>query len=643
MGEQRVSKLSNKKSMQRFMKSLLNDIKSLEYMLENDWFESDKKRLGAEQEMVLVNKENLKPSTIATKVLDKMKDYPWVETELAKFNLETNLTPREIKGTCFYQLHKENKEKLDKIQEYLDDFGAQIVLTGILPTMRKHHLKMNNLTPKKRYFALMQAINEQLIGNAYELRIVGIDELIVKHDSPLLEAANTSFQVHLQVAPDDFVNYYNIAQTLAAPVMAIASNSPIVFGKRLWHESRIAMFQQSLDTRSSHEHMRERSPRVSFGVDWLHESIMEIYTEDIARFRPLIDSDIEEDSLAMIKKRQVPKLRALQVHNSTVYRWNRPCYGISENGKPHLRIENRVIPSGPTVADEIANAAFWIGCMEGMFDKYKDIRNKISFIDVRDNFGKAARFGIDSTFTWFNNKKINACDLVLKELIPLARRGLEKYNVSKRDTNRYLGIIEKRAREHVNGARWQLRSYTHLIENTNNDEALSVLTQAIINNQKNDRPVHTWKLAQLKDLTNYKPMDLKVEEIMTTDLFTVHKDDILDFVLDLMKWKKLKMIPVENLKGKLVGMLTPESIVGVKKKKKKKKKPNKKKIVSVNDIMDKNPVVIDHDSSVLEAVKLMKKKKSAYILVVQKEELVGMITESDFLQISSRLMERLEK
>ncbi len=638
MGEQRVSKLTNKKAMQRFMKSLLNDTKALEFMLENDWFESDKKRLGAEQEMALVNEQNLKPATIATEVLDKMKKFPWVETELAKFNLETNLTPREIKGKCFSELHKENFDKLVKIQEYLDKFKAKIVLTGILPTIRKHHLTMDNLTPKKRYFALMQAINEQLIGNTYELRIVGIDELIVKHDSPLLEASNTSFQVHLQVAPKDFVKYYNVAQTLAAPCMAIASNSPIVFGKRLWHESRIAMFQQSLDTRSSHEHMRERSPRVSFGVDWLKESIMEIYTEDIARFRPLINSDIEEDSLDLIKKGKVPKLRALQVHNSTVYRWNRPCYGISDNGKPHLRIENRVLPAGPTVMDEIANAAFWIGCMEGMVDTYDDIRNHLQFIDVRDNFGKAARFGIDSTFTWMGDQKRGACELVLEELIPLARKGLKKCKVNTKDINKYLGVIEARAKEHTNGARWQLRSYSNLLNQTNHDEALSVLTQAIINNQKDDQPVHTWKLAELKDLDNYQPMDMKVEELMTTDLFTVQKDDILDFVLDLIKWKKLNFIPVEDTKGKLSGIITPQNIFNANLKA---NKSSRKKIVSVSDIMDTKPVTIDTQATVLEAMKLMQNRKSGYILVVQKNDLVGIITERDFLQISSRLMERM--
>jgi hypothetical protein len=192
---------------------------------------------------------------------------------------------------------------------------------------------------------------------------------------------------------------YNISQALAGPLIAISANSPIVFGRRLWHESRIALFQQSLDTRTTHDHMRERSPRVNFGNDWLKDSILEIYREDIARFRVLLSGDVEEDAIDLIHKGKVPKLRALQVHNSTVYRWNRPCYGISSNGKPHLRIENRVIPSGPTSIDEVANTALWIGAMMGMGDKYDDITQHISFEDVRDNFGKAAKFGIDSKFT----------------------------------------------------------------------------------------------------------------------------------------------------------------------------------------------------------------------------------------------------
>ena len=324
MGEQKVSLLTDKIQMQHFMRSLLADVEALSYMLEHDWFESDVIRIGAEQEMVLINAKTFKPATIAMEALDIMKDLDFVETELAKFNLETNLTPRVFEKNCLSELEKENSSNLNIIRERLAKIQGNLILTGILPTMRKFDLSMDNLTPKKRYRALMEAVDAQHLGSDYDLHLNGIDELKIKHDSPLLEACNTSFQVHLQVAPGDFVRMYNIAQLLAAPMIAISANSPIVFGKRLWHESRIALFQQSLDTRSAHDHMRERKARVNFGTDWLQDSILEIFKEDIARFRVLISGDVEEDSLALIKAGKVPKLRSLQVHNSTVYRWNRP-------------------------------------------------------------------------------------------------------------------------------------------------------------------------------------------------------------------------------------------------------------------------------------------------------------------------------
>ncbi|MCE2788303.1 MAG: glutamate-cysteine ligase family protein [Saprospiraceae bacterium] len=635
MGEQKVSLVNDQKQMQRFVKSLLQDVRALEQMLEKGWFESDIIRIGAEQEMVMVDKTTFKPALVAMQALDQMQHYPWVETELAKFNLETNIEPKEFSGKCFSLLEQENTEKLDKIQEVLDGMDASIVLTGILPTLRKYHLEMENLTPKKRYFALMEALNQQLIGQSYELRIVGIDELLVKHSSPLLEASNTSFQVHLQVSPEEFVKMYNIAQALAGPMMAISANSPIVFGKRLWHETRIALFQQSLDTRTTHDHMRERSPRVSFGRDWIHESILEIYKEDIARFRVLLSSDVEEDSLAMIKEGNVPKLRALQVHNSTVYRWNRPCYGISENGKPHLRIENRILPSGPTVLDEVANACFWLGCMIGMAEEVDDIRNKMSFVDARDNFGKAAKFGIDSKFTWFHDRKVSAEELI-KELLPVARKGLTLRNVAEEDINRYLGVIEQRADKNMTGARWMLRAYTKLIETANTDEALSVLTATMIKNQQSNRPVHEWELPNAHDLTMYRPSHLKVSEFMLTDLFTVQKDDIVDLVAELMDWNTIRYTPVEDTKGRLVGLVTARMVL----RHYIKTREAPKKTVLVSDIMIKNPITVTQETNILEAMKLMRENRIGCLPVVNGEELVGLISESEFLGITARLIQQ---
>lgn len=642
MGEQRVSIVKTQDQMQHFVKSLLDDVKALEYMIDHDYFECDIVRIGAEQEMVLVDQKTLKPACINMEALEHMTDWPWVETELAKFNLEINLEPREFVGNAFRAMEEEMSSKLTKIEGVVNKLGATIVLCGILPTLRKYDLEMSNLTPKQRYFALMEAINQQLVGSTYELNMVGIDELLIKHDSPLLEAVNTSFQVHLQVSPQQFAPMYNLAQALSAPVMALAANSPIVFGRRLWHESRIAMFQQALDTRSTHDHMRERSPRVNFGRTWCDESILDIYKEDIARFRVLLSGDVTEDALEVLAEGRVPKLRSLQVHNSTVYRWNRPCYGISENGKPHLRIENRVLPSGPTVLDEVSNAALWLGCMVQMAEDVGDIRSKMSFEDVSDNFSKAAKFGIDSKFTWMYDQKIPAAELVLEELIPRAKAGLKMRNVDAEDISRYMDIIEQRAKLHMNGARWALRSYTKLKKETTEDEALTVLTHAMSANAKMGLPVHMWKMPELTDLKEYRPSHLKVSEFMSTDLFTVQKDDIIDLIVDMMDWRKIRYTPVEDKEGKLVGLVTLRVILKHLLLQRNQTLPPDSLHTTAKDIMIENPLTVGPNATILEAMAIMRNNKIGCLPVVQNGELIGIITEMDFLRISGRLIERLE-
>ncbi|MEM7104445.1 MAG: CBS domain-containing protein [Bacteroidota bacterium] len=639
MGEQKVSQVQDVESMQEFMRHLLHDVQALEYMIENDWIESGISRIGAEQEMCLVQK-NWKPATNAMEILESLEEYKWVETELARFNLETTLTPREFSGTCLSEMEKELINELTIIREKAAEHNTNILLTGIMPTLRKFDLGMHNLTPKKRYEALMNAINSQLHNRTYELSLKGIDELQVYHDSPLLEACNTSFQVHLQVEPSNFVQMYNIAQALAGPIIAISANSPLLFGKRLWHETRIALFQQALDTRTKSDHLRERSPRVTFGTGWLESSILEIYKEDIVRFRVLLSSDVEEDAFQKIKNGEIPNLKALQVHNGTVYRWNRPCYGIG-GGKPHLRIENRVLPSGPTVLDEIANAAFWLGLMKGMAIEYGDIRKHMSFDDARDNFMKASRTGIDSKFTWVNDKKLSAVDLVLQELIPLSRKGLESQNVAKEDIDRYLGVIEGRAKNHMNGARWLIRAFTKLKDETSRDEAVTAITAAIVENQVKEIPVHEWEMPSTEFLKDYEPYSLVVSEFMETDISSVRKDDIIELAADMMEWKQIRYVPVEDEASSLVGLVTSHQLLGHFAQRKGSYHLGGGPKTLVKDIMIEDPITVSPSTKITEAQNLMQDNKIGCLPVVKDGELVGMITEVHFLKISGRLMRRL--
>jgi len=639
MGTQKVSRLEDRAQKQHFIRSLLNDIRSLEYMLNNDWIEKGITRFGAELEMVLVDNSTLKPKNIAVDVLKDMKRYKWLETELAQFNLEINLTPREMKGTQFSKMEKEIKDRLKILDKGLSKYDASYILTGILPTIQKFHLNHENLTPRKRYFALLDAIKDLNLGKDFELKIIGIDELFVKHDSPLLEAANTSFQIHLQCDADEYVKMYNIAQTLAGASIALAANSPLVFGKRLWHESRIAMFEQALDTRSTHEHMREQSTRVSFGKEWLNNSILDIYREDISRFKVLLSSVAESNSWTEIQKGQVPKLDALLTHNSTVYRWNRPQFGISDNGIPHLRIENRVMPAGPTVIDQVSNAVFWLGAMKGMADQYGDIRKHIEFSALRDNFGRAARLGIESDCTWVKGKKMHVADLLKKELIPLAIHGLKLCKISSRDIDKYMGVIKERVKKKTNGACWLLDSYSNLLKNkVSKDETLTVLTQSIMKNQKTNKPISRWKKANLSDLKEYRPLELKVSEFMETDLFTCEKEDLIELVSELMDWRKIRYLPVEDAEGNLQGLVTLRIVSryllkGI--------TNPEDKAVSVEDIMIKKPVTTAPETSIIDAMKLMRKNNIGALPVVKNKVLVGVITETDFLDITSSLLERM--
>ncbi|MEM9829303.1 MAG: glutamate-cysteine ligase family protein [Bacteroidota bacterium] len=637
MGTLNVKLVSSRDDLNRNTRNILQDLKALETMLEESWFNEAPIHIGAEQELCLVD-SHCKPKPISLEVLDRVQSSGFT-TELAKFNIEINLDPLEFKGSCFSDLAQSIAQNMDELYALGSEMGFDPVMTGILPTLRKTDMEDHNCTPLPRYHALMEALSK-LRGREYELSIRGIDELNIKHDSAMLEACNTSFQVHLQVAPQDFVQKYNIALAIAAPTLAIATNSPFLFGKRLWSETRIALFQQSIDTRVVSEHLRDRSPRVTFGNHWMQDSVIELYREDIVRFRPMLMTEPNGDVTKMIEAGKTPDLSSLMTHNSTVYRWNRPCYGISPNGKPHLRIENRLLPSGPSIVDEVANSAFWLGLMEGAHQEYGDITQKMEFGDAQSNFVSSAFSGHDTDLIWLDGQKISTSELIAKELLPLARQGLEKRHVDSEDIDYYMGIIESRNQLRRTGSYWILQSFSKLSKEVLSDERSSTLTSAMIKNQKSGKPIHEWELAARQDSREWSATSLLIEEFMTRDVFSVEENDIPELVANIMDWQRVRFVPVEDKKGNLCGLVTARRLIRYLVDRAGNDKCEEK---SVKDLMISNPITIAPDKTVMEAMRLMKQHNTPCLPVVKNGALVGIISEGNFLNVTASLLNVLEE
>lgn len=631
MGDQDITRQPHDDERRAFMKSLLNEVRAMAYMLDNQQFETGIRRIGAEQEMFLVDRSHL-PSWRALETLELIDD-PRFTHELGKFNLEANLSPLEFGSDCLRVMEAELQEVYLMARQAAAKNNDQVALVGILPTLNKRELTLDAMIPLPRY----QALNEALLklrGSDFQVNIKGIDQLRLSVDNLMLEACNTSFQVHFQVDPENFSHLYNIAQTVTGPLLAACVNSPVLLGKRLWHESRIAVFEHSVDARSDTHAARGLKPRVHFGDHWVELSAAEIFKEDIARFRVILTCDTEDDPLEMVKRGEVPKLRALRLHNGTVYRWNRACYGISDNGKPHIRIENRVIPSGPTVLDAVANAAFYFGLMAGLSNEIEDIRDHISFSDVKANFMAAARDGIRAQQTWFNDQQLPAHQLILEQLLPLARRGLTSANIDPADIDRYLDVIEQRATLRRTGSRWMLESMEALQGKGSDDECLRSLTGSMIQQQATGAPVHSWELANFSQQQDWLESYRTVSQFMATDLFTVQPDDIIDFAASLMEWRHIRHIPVEDDTGQLLGLISHRSILHLI------AKGESSESVSVSDIMYQNPLTIDPDTTTLKAIQIMRENKLSCLPVTKDGKLLGMVTEHDLAVVAGRLLER---
>ena len=617
MGDHNVSKFQDPDEKRQFTKCLLNDIKALEHMLKNNLFEDDVIRIGAEQELVLVGPDWM-PALTYKEILEGVND-PNFTTELARFNIEINLDPFEFTTDALSKLQSQLEEKLNKAKAVARKHETEIMLTGILPTISWEHLDFEFMTPNPRYKLLNDLIKDKR-NSDFEMHINGMDELVASHPNILFEACNTSFQVHLQIKPDEYVERYNWAQAIAGPVLAATANSPLLMGKRLWRETRIAIFQQSIDMRNTNYLKRDVQPRVSFGKDWLQESVAELYIDSITRFNTLFASETNEDSMELLEEGKTPKLKALCMHNGTVYMWNRPCYGVSDNGKPHLRIENRYIASGPTVIDEMANTAFWLGLMMGMPDEYRDLNKKMKFESVRFNFYKSARLGLDANFIWMG-KTISAKDLLITKFIPWAYEGLKKMNIDQVDIDKYLSIISMRVRDKKNGARWTQSNFTTLLnhDESTRAEASVGITRALHKYERTGKPVHTWPDLELDHTDGHKHFYL-VDQVMSSDIPTVQEDDLLELAVNIMVWRNERYIMVDNDKHELVGIIASRQLIKL-------IKEGWDENLTVRDVMVTKMITVTPETTTGEAIRIMGEENVGCLPVVSNNRLLGLVTE----------------
>jgi CBS domain-containing protein len=375
---------------------------------------------------------------------------------------------------------------------------------------------------------------------------------------------------------------------------------------------------------------------VSFGRHWVKSSALEIFREDIARFRTLLSTEVDEDPFAALARCEAPSLKALRLHASTVYRWNRVCYGISD-GRPHLRIENRVLPSGPTPRDEVANAAFWYGLVSGIVGEHGDVSRVMRFDDAHGNFFSAAQSGLNAQLAWVGGRLEPAPRLILDTLLPMAREGLVSSGVDAAEADLYLGVVEARVRSGRTGAQWALASLTGMGDRGPTTERMSALTAAAIRRQATGEPVHTWEPATLAEGGGWRHNYLVVEQCMDTDLVTVGEDEPVDLVAHLMDWNNIRHVLVEDGDNHLVGIVSQRAmvrLVGT---------YNPEQLggpLPVSAIMQANPVTVSPETSSLEAMELMRRHRMSCLPVVKNGHLVGIVTENQFMRIAGQLLEQ---
>ncbi len=489
MGEEVEARTFTREDRQRYRSKVKRCLDVFARMLAESRFDADHRSIGLEIELNLTTRDG-NPAMRNSAVLEAIAD-PDFQTELGQFNVEINIPPRLLEPGVFAELETTIREDLNQAEEKARRADGRMVMIGILPTVDQEHMGAESFSDNPRYALL----NEQIFaarGEDLHIAIDGVERLSTYADTILPEAACTSVQLHQQIDPHLFANHWNAAQAIAGIQLAVGANSPFLFGRELWRETRIALFEQATDTRPEELKAQGVRPRVWFGERWI-TGIFDLFEENVRYFPALLPLTDDEDPEGMLERGDVPSLAELRLHNGTVYRWNRPVYDVVRS-RPHLRIENRVLPAGPTVADVLANAAFYYGLVRVLGAEERPVWSAMSFSAAEENFHAGARDGLDARVYWPSLGEVAVSELVVRRLLPIAHQGLSEWGIDVADRDRLLGIIERRCVTGRNGATWQVAAFRHFYEDRKLDraEALREMTLAYREHMHANVPVHEW-------------------------------------------------------------------------------------------------------------------------------------------------------
>src|SRR3954454_3847502 len=489
MGEEVEAQEFSRADRTRYREKVRRCLDVFARMLREARFDTDDPMTGLEVEINLVDEAG-DPALKNAEALAAIAD-PAFQTELGLFNIEINVPPAKLREGGLETFEEMLRRSLNDAESKSADVGAHLVMIGILPTLAPGHLSTDSLSPNPRY----KLLSEQILnarGEDIPITITGIgnvDRLDTSTDSIVPEAACTSTQFHVQTSPDSFAEYWNASQAVSAIQLALGANSPFLLGKELWRETRIPLFEQSTDTRSDELKAQGVRPRVWFGERWIN-SVFDLFEENVRYFPALLPITEDEDPLAVLEDGGTPALTELRLHNGTIYRWNRPIYDIA-GGVPHLRVENRILAAGPTVADTVANAAFYFGLVRSLAESERPLWSQMSFSAAEENFHVAALHGIEAQIYWPGVGQVRATELTLRRLLPMAREGLSEWGVDSATSERLLGIIEQRCLLGTNGAEWFVRRM-HRRSDMERFDALRATLQEYRELMHTNEPVHTW-------------------------------------------------------------------------------------------------------------------------------------------------------